>query len=225
MPLTPLLGDVSYASDASAVTIENTTVYGGANPDRSEVATFVQFYKVDRTGDLTPMSQSPYDPTTDDIYTAALEQDGWIQVWFVNVENYNIATTYAQYDAVYYNGVVYRALQASTGQVPPDLTNWEVIEFPTELIENYEEADESGNLTFLIFDFIASAYSRVYAGNTAALAAIETATNRKRSEDVLDYEFFYTMLDGMVAAGDRNRFAEGERIARKIQDEYAKITA
>lgn len=217
------LGEISYASDASAVTVENTTVY--TSPTRSDYAAYIKFYKVHRTGELTEMEQTSYDPETDDSYTAVLDQDGWVQAWFVNIPDYNNLTAYIQYDAVYYNGAVYRALQSSTGNLPSDTDYWEVIESPTSLIDNDGETNESVNIYFLVYDFVASAYSRVYAGTAASTAAVETKHNAKRSEDVLSYEFFYTMLDGLVAAGDRQRYAEAERIARKIQDEYAKISA
>ncbi len=217
------LGDISYASDASAVTLENTTVY--TSPARSDYAAYIKFYKIDRTGEDTEMEQPSYDVETDDTYTALLPEDGWVQVWYVHVPDYNAITAYVQYDVVYYSGVTYRALQSSTGQTPAVGAYWEEIEAPTDLIENDGEANESGNLLFLIYDFTASAYSRVFAGNVAATAAVETQYNAKRGEDVLDYEWFYVMLDGLVGAGSRDRFAESERIARKIEEEYSKLTA
>jgi hypothetical protein len=227
MPLNPLLAVSSYASDASAVTLEDTTVYGGANAARADVATYVTVYKVDRSGELTELDLAEYDEATDSEYTATLPEDGWVQAWFAIVPDYNSGTTYNQYDVAYSGGVTYRSIAATpfSNQAPPNATYWEVILEPTSLIENVDEDEESNNLVWTLYDFVVSENTRIYAANFAADAAIEIDSNAKRSEEVLDYEFFYTQLDAMVGAGDRERFAEAERIARRVADEYAKLSS
>jgi hypothetical protein len=225
MPLTPSLGSVAFATDALTGTVTDNTVYGDSNPDRSDVVTYISVYKLDKLGNTTAETVSSYDEQTAENYEFTISQDGWMQAWFVIIPNYDDAATYNRYDVVYEGGVVYRSKSAApiTAQTPPNTVLWEVISDPTGLIDNDGTSTESANLIFQIFDFVASPNTRIYAGNGVATASEECCTTCKRSEDVLDYELFYVLLDGMVSAGDRGRFAEAERHARKAQEEYANL--
>lgn len=224
MPLSPVLSVKSYTADATSGTNQDDTVYGGANPARSAVVTYTKFYKLDRLGNATELTVASYDPETATEYTYTLPQDGWVQQWFVIIQDYAGGTTYNRYDVVYNDSdnKVYRSVSVApfSGQAPPNLTYWEEITDPVALIENDGEANESANLIWTIFDFIATPNTRIYAGDAVDAASSDCCSDCERSEKVLDYEFFYVQLDGMVGAGQRSRFAAGEKMARKAQEEY-----
>lgn len=203
-------------------TISDATTYGGANPARADGGLFITGAKMNADGteenDITFVSYSPSGADAWTSVTFDIEKDGWHQFKIVFIRDFNIATNYAQYEAVYHGGVVYRATQASVGQTPPNASYWEVVSDPTSLLDNDGTATESPNLEFQLLQRVIYPNAKVLFGNKAEDAAIEGYGDTTRGEDVLTYEFIRLCVEAMNSLDQRGKQADGERVARRVEE-------
>lgn len=219
MSLDVTLSVASYQSDRTEATIEDNTTYGGANPARSALGVYLKMYKVDQEGVRTALDITPdnADAELTAEWVFELTEDGHYQGDYIAVPDYDGATAYVTYDVVYSGGVVYRALQSTTGNAPPNATYWEVIADPTTLVANDGEANESANATVYIFNDILTPNTEYLFGNIAEDVALEFGTTAAREEDVETYEMVAVLLDAMWIAATRQEWSRGEKIARKAE--------
>jgi hypothetical protein len=203
-------------------TITDATVYGGANPARADGALYITGEKMNADGtvedDITFVTYSPSGVDAWTSVTFDIEKDGWHKFKIVFIRDFNIATNYAQYEAVYSGGVVYRATQASVGQAPPNASYWEVVSEPTSLLDNDGTATESPNLEFQLLQRVIYPNAKVLFGNKAEDAAIEGYGDSTRGEDVLTYEFVRLCVEAMNSLDQRGKQADGERVARRVEE-------
>lgn len=219
MALSPALSIASILADRSQSTITDDTVFGtGGNPARSAVAVYLQMYKVDQFSVRTEVDTTPdnADAEVTAEWVFDLTVDGHYQGDYIIVPDYSGATAYVQYDVAYSGGVVYRALQSTTGNAPPNATYWEVISDPTTLVANDGTATESGNATVYVFNDILTPNTEYLFGNIAEDVALEFGNTSAREEDVETYEMVAVLLDGMWIAATRQEWSNGEKLCRRV---------
>lgn len=217
--------DLSYISESQGddvfnCTIEDQTVYGtGGNPARVDVAVYITGEKIDKDGaaeyDVDMSYGSGTDETDATTFTFDVDEDGRYKFKYAIIENYDNATAYSTYDVVYSSGVVYQAIQSTTGNAPPNATYWSVVSEPTALLDDVGTASESGNLAYQEFNQIIYPFSKVGFGNAAEAAALECCSDCERGEDVKLYELMGVFIDAMSICNQREKWTKGEKIARK----------
>lgn len=188
-------------------------------PSRSSFYVYVNGYKVNYANALTDLLVSNATPNTSTSWSITYSVDGAYRVYYVALEGYSGVTPYAQYDAVYDGGVVYRSLQDSnTGNDVADTSWWEVIPDPATLAANKGEANESLNIDTLVYNRVFSAdgqyaYDNLIAGSTLCSDCDEAVVLAK-------YNLFALWLDDIAIADAREEVLTGELIARKIQSVF-----
>lgn len=200
-------------------TLTDATTYGGANPARSAVATYVTGKKLKKDGTLDEaLVFSTIYEDVDTTYTFTIPKDGWHQFYFVIVRDYDNSYAYARYELAYSGGITYRALQATTGNAPPNATYWEVYSTPTAAIDNVGTATESPNLEYQIYNRIIYPNAKTFYGTASAVAALECCGDCERSEDVLVYEQAAINVDALNNFDVRGQYANGEELARSSDE-------
>jgi hypothetical protein len=221
MALTPTLALDSESIDGEEMLIvyDDVTSYGGANYDRNEVATYITTEKINAdTTSAYDVDIIAYTPSSATTYSFNITEDGWYKSKFVIIPNYDNATAYVIYDAVYEAGAVYRALGSTTGNVPPNASYWEIISEPTSLVDNDGTATESANIAFELKSDIIYPFSKQAYGDATAEASLECCSTCDRPEKVLDYEYIGILVDGMDVKNQRSQYSSGEKIARKASE-------
>lgn len=213
--------DLTYSSESVSGDVyegifTDDTVYGtGGNPARADGALFLTGEKInyDSTvaGDITITT---YDEESVTSFTFQIESDGWHQFKMIFVPDYNALTAYVQYDAVYYSGAVYRALQAGTGNLPTDGTYWEEIASPTDLVDNDGEASESANCAVLLENIIIYPFAKAKFGNKAEEYALNTDGSFRDAEQFTAYKELGAIVTALQGCNTRSRWASAERICR-----------
>jgi len=102
--MTLALTRTTYADDLSTSDWEDTSVYGGSNPDRNEGAVYLTAYKVDEDLVETAVTVTTFDPEVATTFTTAnpdTSGDGHYKYYFIFADNWLIGTTYNQYDVVW----------------------------------------------------------------------------------------------------------------------------
>lgn len=202
-------------SDRSEFVLTDETEY--LAPLRADIGIYLKLYKVDIEGERTELDITPdnADAALTAEWTVEYTIDGHYQGDYIAVPDYDNAEAYILYDAVYSGGVVYRALGATTGNAPPNVTYWEVISDPTSLVANDGTAEESQNVTSYVFNDVLTADTEYLFGNIAEDVALEFGTTSAREEDVENYELVAVLLDGMWIAATRQEYGRAEKLARR----------
>lgn len=215
MAITPSIVATAVQSDRTEWVATDEGVY--TSPTRTGVGVYLKMYKVDQSSVRTELDITPNSADAEVVssWTVEYTVDGHYQGDYIAVPDYDNGTAYVLYDVVYLGGVVYRALQSTTGNTPPNVTYWEVISDPTSLVANDGEANESANATVYVFNDILTADTEYLFGNIAEEVALEFGNTSAREEDVETYEMVAVLLDGMWIAAVRQEFSNGEKIARK----------
>lgn len=220
MALTPTLSLIINGAITEG-TLSDDTVYGAPNQLRADVAVYATLSKLayNLSSTSVTITGDTSDPLTVTEWTWTYTTDGWYQARQVIIDEYNAATVYNRYDAVYYSGVVYRSTSAAThsDNTPPNASFWEVISDPVSLIDNVGAVNESTNISYKIYNEILYPKAQKKFGDAIAEAATDCCSDCKREDDVETYEFLGVMVDSMNLANTRSRFAEGEKIARKTE--------
>lgn len=211
---------VSVSADIETATIIDNTVYGtGGNPARADLRVFVAGYKVDLEGNQTDLGleSNDGDPQTDSQWVWDYTIDGYHRFYYVAIPEYNIGTSYSQYDAVFGpSNIVYRSLQ--NGNIGNALVNtafWEVISDPASLANNEGESNESENITSLIYLRVLRPISQQTYGNDISESC--ACTDCSDTKIIPPYNKFSILLNGAAIADSRQEVLKGELICRKIQ--------
>lgn len=215
---------LSYSNETKSGTAyigtitDATANYGtSGNPARSAGAFYISGRKLNKDGTLDEaLVFSSYDQEVDTSFTFTIPKDGWHEFYGMFVRDYDNAKAYVQYELAYQdsNNTVYRALQATTGNAPPNATYWEAISSPTSVIDNVGAANESPNLEYQIYNRIIYPNAKAFSGTASAAAALECCGDCERSEDVQLYEQAVVNVDALNNYDTRSQHALGEELAR-----------
>jgi len=211
----------TISGEAYSGVITDETTYGGANPDRADVVTYITGEKIDQYGEVeSDVTFSTVDPEVDTTYTFEINSDGYYKFKFAIIPEYDNAVNYDQYDVVYSGGIVYQAYAEtpSAGIAPPNTSYWEVVSEPTSLLDEIGSSTESGNLEYELYERIIYPFSKKGYGDSAEQAALECCSDCERGEDVKTHEMLAVLVRGMNAADTRSKFLRGEKMARKAQE-------
>lgn len=217
---------LSYSAETKSGTefigtiTDATANYGGSNPARSAGAFYISGRKLNKDGtEDEALVFTSYDQEVDTSFTFTIPKDGWHEFYGMFVRDYDNAYAYSQYELAYQTDeVVYRALQATTGNAPPNATYWEVVSSPTSVIDNVGASNESPNLEYQIYNRIIYPNAKTFSGTTAAAAALECCGDCERSEDVLLYEQAGANVDALNNYDTRGQYALGEELARNSDE-------
>jgi len=221
LPSPPSLQYSTISADRTSITITDVSTY--TSPARNAVGVYLKAKKMKYDSTVQQVLTSTgnnNDPNSDSIWTILISQgDGWHRFPFVIIPDYDTGTTYAQYDAVFEptSKTVYRSVQA--GNLNNSLTDnvwWELIADPAELAENEGETNQSGNISSTIYEIEVLGNSEYYFSNAIAIASTEGG-DAERERNVNIYELLAVLVDGCYVDSDRAQYADGERIARRIQ--------
>jgi hypothetical protein len=212
-------------SAAIATTRESWTLTDDStftDPVRSGCAVYVQSYKMDYNNNATELTTTGDDaaPETDSSWVITYDSDGWYKTYYVSIPDFNSATTYAIYDAVYSGGVVYRSkANSNTTDTLSDTTWWEVIEDPATLANNKGTTTESTNIDSTIYHRVFSANAQYEYGTR--LSDLSHYTDNDDLEfSIGDYNLFAQWLDAIAIADSRTEVLDGELIARRIEAKF-----
>ena len=217
--------DLAISTDRKTATITDSTVYGtGGNPARSAVAVYLTAYKVDFEGNETALTvtSDDSDPQTDSVWTIALDVDGYYKFPFVIIPDYDGATTYDQYDAVYDSGTdaVYRSkVGSNTGNSVSNTSFWEAVSDPSDLANNKDTSTESGNITSQVYVRVLRMNGQYEFANRLSNMSL-FMDNDDPDFSIQDYNLFAQWLDAAEVADSRSEVLDGELICRRIQSRF-----
>jgi len=221
MALEPKFQVIEIEANITEAVLEDKTVYGDGNPEREDLAVFVQMYKVNQEGVRTPLATTPNnaDPNVATQWTFALTVDGWYQADIIMVPNYDSDETYNKNDLTYLTSV-YKSTSDSpiTGDAPPS-ANWTFIEDPTLQVALVGSADDPQNSTTFLFNTIMTPHTEKCYGDIVVNAALDCLGNCEIEEKVSAYEFIDFLLNAMYIACVRQQYIDGEKLARRAQQE------
>jgi hypothetical protein len=213
MALNPVITSLSFNSDATEATITDETTYGGAEFDRSEVAVFLQLWKMDEDEVETSSTIDNSTPDSSSTWVFDSETDGWYRALISIIPNWDVATAYIAGDVVYYtDGNIYECILASTANLPTDSTYFTAIEITDDAIE------DADNVVNEYQDYLVIEQGKICAGTAAA----EWYKSQDCSDcDKLDLASSMLKKRGMVIAAQRfaalSLYAKAESIARKLE--------
>ncbi len=223
MALTPLLTFTSVTADGSQSTLTDATVYGGANPDRNEVAIYLTAYKVDEDQVESALTVETFDPETATTFTVTNTIDGRYKYKFVIVDYWLVGTVYNQYDMVWSptENAFYQYIFAtpSSGQLVTNTTYYSPVTDPTTIIDDDGTAEESGNLIFQILEKIIDYATAACYANIAILSAKENCADDCGCSSKLckSKNRIRTLLSVMRISDTRQQYLQGERFAREAE--------
>jgi hypothetical protein len=213
--------DSITADRTQGVLLDGTTY---TSPIRSGVGVFVkgQKMKADATVESTlTLTGNTVDPETDAQWTFNIPKDGWFRFLIVSIPDFNSASTYAIYDAVFNptDNKVYRSKQ--NGNTEDSLVNttwWEEIVDPATLASNEGEANESVNIDSAIYEPGLFPNSEYGFANKIAEVSEQYLTSLTIPAEILEqYSLFAVLLDGAYVKADRSEMNMAERIARRLE--------
>lgn len=224
MALTPSISRTSVAEDGSYSVLTDGTTYGGANPDRNEVAVFLTAYRVDEDLVETAVDITAFDPKTATDFTVTNDVDGRYKYNFIIADDWLIGTEYNQYDVVwspteeaFYE---YTFETPTTGNVVTDTIYWTALPDPTTKIDDVGTAEESGNLLYQVYERILDYATAACYANVAILAAKESCAddcNPVNSKYARPRNRLRTLLSVMRISDTRQQYLQGEKFAREAQ--------
>lgn len=182
--LTPNLIRSSLVNPGTQSNWTDTTIYGGAGPNRNTVGVSLAAYKVDQNQVASPVTVASYLPasattfvtnqvpgsaTVNGIVTATVV-DGWYQYKFLIAPNYNSTTgTNNQYDVVFdsvgaVNFYQYINTVPTTAQSQPltDPLYWIVLAIPTSIIDNVGTSKQTNNIVYQVINKVVDYQASIY---------------------------------------------------------------
>ena len=212
MALNPIITSLSFNSDATEGTITDTTVYGGAEFDRNEVAVYLQLWKMDEDEEETVQTIDNDEPDTNTTWVFDSETDGWYRALITIIPNW-VSGNYAAGNVVYYNGDLYESILLGVGNpVPTNPTYFSPIDFDDEDIL------EGDNITYEYQDYLVIEQGKICAGTAAADWYKEQDCSNCKKTDFASSMFKKRAL---VIAAQRfaalNLYSKAEEVARKLE--------
>ncbi len=217
MALTADLTKTGVSVDGTTTTWTDETVYGGANPDRNEVAVFITAYKVNEALEETALTVASFDPESATSFTITNTSDGWQKTYFVIADTWLVGTTYNRDDVVWSASLnqFYEYINAtpSAGNIVTNTTYWAVLADPTTKIADVGTAEESGNLIYQVVSTILDYQVAKCYGNVMVRYAIEICGEYFGCDSELEKtkKRLHTLLTVMRLDNTRQLYLEGER--------------
>lgn len=216
MALTPLITYTAESQDGSNFTgtLTEATVYGSPEADRADVGVYVTGNKIKADGTVDfAVTMGSITPATDTSFTFSITKDGHYQFTYVIVDDW-AAGTYNANDLVFYSDGNFYQTPSSTS-AEPSASPWALVSDPTSLIGATNEPD---NIVYQIKSEVVYPFSKKAFGSAAEDAAVGGCADCERGEDVKTYEYLAVLVDGMNTANQRQKYALGERIARRTSE-------
>lgn len=193
------------------ITISDSTTY--TSPVRNTLAVYFQVYKMDKDSNETELAVTTNAvPATASQWVFSMALDGWYKVRTITLPQYNPATAYAANNIVYYNGLLYKVLQSSTGNLPTNPTYFEVITIDGAAVVG-------NNLTIEYFDYVFVEYGKICAGDAVGAWANSSSCGGCSKTDLMAS---WLKKDAMVYAIERfyaiSQFSKAEEIARELEN-------
>lgn len=210
MPLVPITTPLTFSSDADTATITDSTVYGGANPDRSDVAVYLELWKMDEDSEATEITIDNDAPDTVESWEFDSSDDGWYKSRIYIIPQFNILTAYSEGDVIFYNDALYICIDDSTGNLPSDT------DFFSE--SSLTAAAEADNVTTDYEDYLVIEHGKKCAGDAAG----EWYKSKDCSNcDKMDLMSSMLQKRAMVITAQRfasiSQYNKAEAIARKLE--------
>lgn len=135
MALTANFVRSSISADGLTSNWTDSTVYGGANPNRVQVAIWLTAYKVDVNQVETGLTVTVFDPELATSFVTTNGIDGWTRYYFIIINNWLVGTTYNRYDLVWdatgNKFYQYINVTSTAGNAVSNATYWAVVADPT----------------------------------------------------------------------------------------------
>jgi hypothetical protein len=209
----------SVGTDDTATIVDETTY---TDPARGDVGVYLQIYKVSAAGVETELAveSDADDVVTDSQWTFDIAQDGHYRAYYVAIPEF-IAGVYAEYDAVRDGGtnIVYRALQAVSGQTLDNTAYWEEIDEPALLAANLDTDEESANIdSFVYNDIILNQVTSLY-GDKVLAEARECNCDCAECDDAQKMaKFVRVQREAALIAEIRQQYTDAEKCVRRLDE-------
>ncbi len=222
MALTANINRTATSLTSSVFTDETT--YGGANPDRNEVALYFTGYKVDEDQVETALTVDSFDPETVTEFTVTNGVDGYHKYYVVIVDNYDAAVEYEKYDLVWSTSLdaFYEYINdtPSTGSLVTNTNFFTPVTDPTTKIANVGTATESGNLVYQVIQKVVSFATSICYLKAASKHAKEVCGTGDCGCDSRLGRLYHKIRDlfALLAVNETTgQFIEGEKNARLVE--------
>lgn len=234
MALTADLVRQSIVSPGTSTNWDDDTVYGGANPDRNEVALYLTAYKVDEDLVESALEVDIFDPKTVTEFTVESTVDGWYKYYFIIIDDWLVGTSYNQYDVVWSptEEAFYQYINAtpSAGNVVTNLTYFEIVADPSALLQDIGTTEEPQNIVYQVINKVVSFATSICYAKAAAKHAKEACTGSSCGCDSKIGRLFHKIRDlfaslplnegqGLYIQGEKNA-----RLAEKWCDDCGCLT-
>lgn len=226
MALTANLVRAAVTAPGTTSTWTDETVYGGANPDRNEVALYLTAYKVDEDLVETALTVTTFDPEVVTEFTTTNGIDGWHKYYFVIVDNWLVGTEYEKYDLVWSTteNAFYEYINdtPSTGNLVTNATYFTVVTDPTTKIANVGTDEESGNLIYQVINKVLSYQTSICYIKAASKHAKENCSSGDCNCDSRLSRAFHNIRDlfnNLPLNESTGLYIQGEKNAR-LADKY-----
>jgi hypothetical protein len=212
MALNPEIGTISTDITEEIATIPDNTSYGSPEADRSDVAVYLQVWKMNSDNEETAITITNSTPDTVENWSFTYTEDGWYKARMIIIPNYDNSTVYTAGEAVYYDGAIYIAAQASLGNLPSNPVYWTAS-------TDFDDIVEGDNVISEYFDFVLIEYGKKCAGE----AAVNWYNNQDCGNcDKLKLSESFLQKRGMVIAVQRfeaiQQYSKAETIARRLEN-------
>lgn len=216
MALVPLLSYTAESQNGTNYTgtLTEATVYGSPEADRADVGVYVTGNKIKADGTVDfAVTMGSITPASDTSFTFDITKDGHYQFTYVIANDWTAGTYNANDLVMYTDGNFYQTPSSTSAE--PAASPWVLVSDPTTLIGATNEPD---NIVYQIKSEVVYPFSKKAFGSAAEDAAVEGCADCERGEDVKTYEYLAVLVDGMNTANQRQKYALGERVARKAQE-------
>jgi hypothetical protein len=217
----PEINSIVKTDEGSNTIITDSTVYGGANPDRNEVSVHLLAFKVDEDLEETALTDEDYDPILVEEFTVVNTDDGHQKFILFIIDFYNSLTTYAPNAVIYHIGTsaIYQNTSGvgSTGATPGVDATWEVIT-EEELYASIGTETEPDGLVYDVLQTVLTFQAQACLGLKASAHAKSNCagcTDNPKAKD--DFDELWLLVYLAAVASTRERFTEGERFMRSAE--------
>lgn len=224
MALVSDLNRTAVAQDGSTSSWSDDTVYGGANPDRNEMAVYLTAYKVDEDLVETAVTVTTFDPEDATTFTTANAVDGHFKYYYSIIPRWDIAVEYNQYDLVWSvaEQAFYQYTNAtpSTGNAVTDSNYFTSVTDPNTKIADVGTDEEPGNLIYEVVQKIVDYYGSVCFLKAGIQNAKETCATDTCNCDSRLGKYYHKIEDLFTSLSmyeTTGRYTDGERAARLLE--------
>lgn len=222
MALTANLVRSSISTDGLTSNWTDSTVYGGANPLRNQVAVFITAYKVDENQVETALAVTTFDPEVATTFVTTNGVDGWTRYYFIIVNNWLVGTTYNRYDLVWdptgNKFYQYINVTSTSGNAVSNTTYWAVVTDPTIYIKQIGTTTAVNNMAaYQVINKVIDFKTSVCYIKASSQHAKESCDTGECGCDTRLGSLFHKIRDlfaSLTLNESTGKYLEGERNAR-----------